>query len=226
MRDIVLVVEDDSDFRDVLREVLEAHGFRVFEAGTASEAEEIRVQMPPAAILLDLGLPDGDANSYITHVRKRSATPVIVLSARSDEIDKVKALDDGADDYITKPFHKDELLARVRAAIRRMETPSKRDVLLNGPFRIVRDRQQVWRDDVQVRVTPIEFRLLARLAEDAGNVVPHHTLLDDVWGPGNGDRVHYLRVHMGALRRKLETNPERPRWLVTEPGIGYRMSDG
>lgn len=226
MKDIVLLVEDDREFRGLLRDVLVTEGFRVFEAGTATEAEEMRVQVPPAAILIDLGLPDGDANAYISHVKQRSSTPVIVVSGRADEVDKVKALDDGADDYITKPFRQNELLARLRGAIRRTSTRTRpRTVLVSGPFRIDLERHEVWRETAQVRLTPVEFRLLARLAEDAGNVVPHRRLLADVWGPAAAHQVQYLRVHMGALRRKLEAHPERPRWLLTEPGVGYRIAD-
>lgn len=223
----VLVVEDDVSLREFLRDTLVTNGFRVVEAGSAAEAEEMRVQNRPAAILLDLGLPDGDGGGYLTHVRSRARTPVIVLSARDGEADKVNALDGGADDYVTKPFRVSELLARLRVALRRIVAPGAHasPILASGPFRIDRERHQVHCDGVPVRLTPIEFRLLVRLAEEAGAVVPHRRLLADLWGPGKVEQVHYLRVHIGALRRKLEVDPIRPRWLTTEPGIGYCLRD-
>jgi len=223
----VLVIEDDREVRQFLYDALVEHNFRVVEAATAAQGEELAVQSRPDAILLDLGLPDRDGLELLCKLRERAATPVIVLSARDSDGDKVSALDAGADDYLTKPFSAVELLARIRVALRHargqvlVDEPS----LSVGPIVIDQARHEVSVDDVRIHLTPIEFRLLVQLARRAGKVMTHRQLLESVWGVEKGKQTHYLRVHMQALRRKIERDPSRPRWLATEPGIGYRMRD-
>ncbi len=223
----VLIVEDELPMRRFLRSALNTHGFRVVEATTVREAEQLLTSSPPAAILLDLGLPDGDGLTLLRTLREWSTTPVIVLSARDRENDKVTALDAGADDYLTKPFGTSELLARIRVALRhaRGRAVPEDPVTVIGPIRIDNARHEVTVDSKPVHLTPIEFRLLSLLARHAGKVLTHRQLLHDVWGPRNTQQSQYLRVHMAALRRKLETDPARPRWLTTEAGVGYRLRD-
>lgn len=227
MTETVLVIEDDAELRSFLSDTLSKHGFRVVEACTAAQAEEVATQIRPVAILLDLGLPDRDGLGLLPRLRARSATPIIVLSARDGDDDKVTALDAGADDYLTKPFSTSELLARIRVALRHARGASAAEdpVMLVGPIRIDQARHEVSVDGSPVRLTPIEFRLLGQLARHAGKVMTHRQLLEEVWGPGKESETHYLRVHMAALRRKIEHDPARPRWLTTEPGVGYRLRD-
>jgi two-component system, OmpR family, KDP operon response regulator KdpE len=227
MTETVLVIEDDAELRSFLSDTLSKHGFRVVEACTAAQAEEVATQIRPVAILLDLGLPDRDGQGLLPRLRARSPTPIIVLSARDGDDDKVTALDAGADDYLTKPFSTSELLARIRVALRHARGASAAEdpVMLVGPIRIDQARHEVSVDGSPVRLTPIEFRLLGQLARHAGKVMTHRQLLEEVWGPGKESETHYLRVHMAALRRKIEHDPARPRWLTTEPGVGYRLRD-
>ena len=226
--DLVLVVEDEVPMRRFLSQALSVQGYRVAEAATLGDAHVRALELRPAAILLDLGLPDGDGLTLITQLREWSTAPIVVLSARDREGDKVTALDAGADDYLTKPFGTSELLARIRVALRHARATPIGDgdpVIEIGPFRIDRARHEVARDGEPVHLTPIEFKLLALLAHHAGKVMTHRQLLLAVWGPRNAQHAHYLRVHVGALRRKLERDPARPRWLATEPGVGYRLRD-
>jgi two-component system, OmpR family, KDP operon response regulator KdpE len=225
--DLVLVVEDERGMRKFLSSALSSHGFRVAEAASIAQAERLATESHPAAVLLDLGLPDGDGMDLLRKLRTWSTIPVIVLSARDRENDKVVALDAGADDYVTKPFGTNELLARIRVALRHARGQSVQDdpVIAIGPIRIDQARHHVSVDDEAVHLTPIEFRILVTLARNAGKVITHRQLLQDVWGPRSEDQTHYLRVHMAALRRKLEADPARPRWLTTELGVGYRMCD-
>ena len=225
--DTVVIIEDEVPMRRFLRAALVTHGFRVVEAGTLAEAEQVITEAPPAAILLDLGLPDGDGLDLLRRVREWCAAPVIVLSARDREDDKVTALDAGADDYLTKPFGTSELLARIRVALRhaRAQGGATDPVVTIGPITIDHARHEVTVDGAIVHLTPIEFRLLALLARHAGKVMTHRQLLHELWGPRSTQHTHYLRVHMAALRRKLEADPARPRWLATEPGVGYRLRD-
>jgi two-component system KDP operon response regulator KdpE len=179
----------------------------------------------PTLILLDLGLPDGDGIDLVRKLRSWTSTPIIVLSARGREDDKVAALDAGADDYLTKPFGVAELLARIRAALRRARGGSAETFLQVGPLRIDEVRYEVTLDGAPVRLTPTEYKLLVLLARHAGRVLTQSHLLREVWGPNAVEQGHYLRVHMASLRRKLEVDPARPQWLITEPGIGYRLRD-
>ena len=223
----VLVVDDDPHVRRFLRTALSGHGYIVLEAATVAEAVSSIANKRPTIVLLDLGLPDGDGLAVLRVLRADSRVPVIVLSARGQEGDKVAALDAGADDYLTKPFGAGELMARIRVALRHFvaaegETP---DVLEVGPIRIDRPRHEVTVDGVAVHLTPIEFNLLVELARQPGRVLTHTQLLREVWGPGAVEQNHYLRVHVAALRRKLERDPARPKWLVTEAGVGYRLRD-
>jgi two-component system KDP operon response regulator KdpE len=220
----ILVVDDDSVLQRTLRINLRARGDEVLLAGTGTQALELFFAEQPELVILDLGLPDLDGVEVLRRLRKRSAVPVIVLSARQEADDKVEALDEGADDYVSKPFSIDELLARVRAAVRRTTTeqaaPSTIEV--DG---LVLDfaANRAVRDGVAVHLTPTEWRMLAELARHDGRVVSHEDLLRAVWGPNYGRERQYLRVFANQLRRKLEADPARPRHLITEPGLGYRL---
>ena len=215
----VLVVEDDRSMRKYLRGALEAHNYAVTEAGSLAEANTATAAQSFAAVLLDLGLPDGDGLTLVRAMRAAASTiPVIVISARQREDDKVDALDAGANDYLTKPFGTRELLARIRVALRHATQPASDDPVIRiGPFVLVNG-------DV-VHLTPIEFGILALLARHAGKVITHGQLLSEIWGPRGKEQTHYLRVHVAALRRKVEQDPTRPRWLTTEQGVGYRLRD-
>ena len=224
----VLIVEDELAMRRFLRAALTGHGMDVVEVGTKADGARAAATDAPALLLLDLGLPDGDGVDLVRSLREWSQVPIIVISARGREADKVSALDAGADDYLTKPFGVGELLARIRVALRhaRAAGAGPADPVIEvGPIRIDESRHEVAVEGTPVHLTPIEFRLLARLAHHAGKVLTHRQLLREVWGPGAAEQTHYLRVHMAALRRKIERDPARPHWLVTEPGIGYRLRD-
>lgn len=224
----LLIVEDDEAVRRFLRTVLAGQGHAVVEATTIASAIEHLRRSKPDAILLDLGLPDGDGMRVLAALAPdEPRVPVIVLSARGQEGDKVIALDGGADDYLTKPFGTGELMARIRAVMRRgpARAGTTPDVLEVGPIRIDRPRHEVTVEGRLVHLTPIEFALLVELASNAGRVVTHRQLLRGVWGPDAVETSHFLRVHIAALRRKIERDPAQPRWLVTEAGIGYRLRD-
>ena len=222
---ILLVVEDEPQLRRYLRATLSAHGFRMEEAADGTAGLHLAAALRPAAVLLDLGLPDFDGLEVLRRLREWSQVPVIILSARGQEDDKIRALDGGADDYLTKPFGTGELLARIRAALRRvgpggpMEDPRLGwgEVSFDAAAREVRLRGDL------VHLTPNEFDLLAALARHAGKVLTHRQLLKEVWGGVAGAQSHYLRVYMAQLRRKLEADPARPKHLVTELGVGYRL---
>jgi two-component system KDP operon response regulator KdpE len=207
---------------------LEGHGFRVIEAGTLAEGHARAVQDVPALVILDLGLPDGDGIDLVHKLREWSRMPIIVISARGREEDKVAALDAGADDYLTKPFGAAELHARIRVALRHARAggaTGQDPVITIGPIRLDQDRHEVSVDGTTVHLTPIEYKLLLLLARHAGKVLTHRQLLRDVWGPNAVEHLHYVRVHMASLRRKIEKAPARPQWLLTEPGVGYRLRD-
>jgi two-component system KDP operon response regulator KdpE len=224
---LVLAVEDEPQMRRFLRASLTSHGFQVVEVGSAKDAIAAATSGSPEVILLDLGLPDEDGVALTRRFREWSRTPIIVISARGREADKVEALDAGADDYLTKPFGVNELLARIRVALRhsRQAAGAPDPVVEIGPLRIDFARREVTFRGRDVHLTPIEYRLLAVLAQNAGRVLTHGQLLRDVWGQGHADQAQYLRVYMAQLRRKVETDPARPKLLVTEPGVGYRLRD-
>ena len=223
---VVLVIEDEPQIRRFLRATLSAHGYRLVEAATAQEGLMHAATRQPEIVILDLGLPDLDGLELTRQLREWSAMPIIVLSARGQESDKVAALDAGADDYLTKPFGVGELLARMRVALRHTARTAQEPgeaVFTVGDLRIDMARRQVFVANQEVHLTPIEYKLLTTLVRYAGKVVTHHQLLREVWGPGASSETHYLRVYMGQLRHKLEANPTRPRYLVTESGVGYRL---
>lgn len=222
---VVVMVEDEKQIRRFVRTALESEGIRMFEAQTGRQGLTEAATRKPDLVILDLGLPDLDGVAFIRELRTWSALPVIVLSARTDEVDKIEALDAGADDYLTKPFGVGELLARVRAALRRRATGAKGEsVVTFGVVRVDLANRTVMRAGTQIHLTPIEFRLLAVLAGNAGKVITHRQLLREVWGPSHVEHSHYLRIYMAQLRHKLEDDPARPRHLLTETGVGYRLS--
>jgi two-component system, OmpR family, KDP operon response regulator KdpE len=224
----VLIVEDDPQMRRFLRATLTANHYRVLEACNAAEAVLLATSHNPALLLLDLGLPDADGLELTRRIREWSTTPIIVISARGREADKVDALDAGADDYLTKPFGVGELLARMRVALRHAQRASGATVqtaLEFGTLRIDFTRREVSRGGAEVHLTPTEYRLLALLAQNAGKVLTHRQILNHVWGPNHGDHTHYVRVHMAELRKKIEEEPTRPKLIATEPGVGYRLRD-
>ena len=226
---IVLVVEDEPAMRRFIRASLASNGFRVIEATTAAEALSLAPSHNPEVILLDLGLPDGDGLDLTRRFREWTQVPILVISARGREDDKVTVLDAGADDYVTKPFGVNELLARIRAALRRaaqVQGGEGDQVIDLGPLQIDVVRRRVTVEGKEVHLTPIEYRLLALLARHRGKVLTHRQILREVWGPGHAEETSYLRVYMLQLRRKLERDPARPAILLTEPGVGYRLRGG
>jgi two-component system KDP operon response regulator KdpE len=222
----VLIVEDEQEIRRFLRVSLTANGFRVIEADTGEKGVMQAKSYLPDLMILDLGLPDLDGMDVILRVRSWSKVPVIVLSAREHERDKIAALDAGADDYLTKPFGIGELLARVRVALRRpaRATGDEAPVITVGPLEIDLGAHQVRVNNEPVHLTPIEFRLLAALSLNAGKVLTHRQLLTEAWGPDRLDETHSLRVYMARLRDKLEADSTCPRYILTEPGVGYRLA--
>lgn len=222
---LVLLIEDEPQMRRYLRAALESHDYRLVEATTSREGLAQATGRNPDIILLDLGLPDGDGIDLARRIREWASTPIIVISARGKEQDKVAALDAGADDYLTKPFGTDELLARLRVAWRhtaRMAAPDE-PVFSVGELRIDLAARQVFVAGAEVHLTPTEYKLLTTLVRNAGKVVTHRLLLKEVWGPNAIEHTHYLRVYMTQLRHKLERDPTRPRYLQTEAGVGYRL---
>lgn len=222
----LLVIEDEPEIRRFLRASLPAHGYRLFEATTGRDGLAEAKARNPDLILLDLGLPDMDGAEVIRQVREWTATPIIVLSARDQERVKVAALDLGADDYVTKPFGLNELLARLRTALRHARRPddgSTAALFTAGDVTVDLERRLVRRKDQAIRLTATEYKLLAALIKHAGKVLTHRQLLKEVWGPLHVEEAHYLRVYMRQLRNKLEANPAHPRHLVTEVGVGYRL---
>jgi two-component system, OmpR family, KDP operon response regulator KdpE len=218
----VLVVDDEPQIVRALKVILRGAGYATQQAETKQEALDAVAVRPPDAMVLDLILPDGSGVEVCEEVRRWSGLPIIVLSAVGDEREKVRALDAGADDYITKPFGTDELLARLRAALRRIGDESEPRVLI-GDLEIDLEARQVSSDGELVHLTPIEFDLLRVLARHRGKLVTHRQLLREIWGPGFETETHYLRVHVAHIRGKIEPEPSRPRYLLTEPGVGYRL---
>jgi len=222
---VVLVVDDETEVMRFLRVTLDAQGYRVIEAGTGRQALVEAATRSPDIILLDLGLPDIDGVEVARRVREWSAVPIIVLSARGQERDKVEALDAGADDYLTKPFGVGELMARMRVSLRhaaRLGSGAGEAVFEVGRLRVDLAARRVWVGEEEVRLTRTQFNLLAALVKHAGRVVTHRQLLREVWGPG-ATEPHYVRAYMGQLRHKLEADPAQPRYLLTETGVGYRL---
>ena len=220
-----LLVEDEPHIRRFVRSALEAEGWQVFEAETMQRGLIDAGTRKPELIVLDLGLPDGNGVDFIRDVRKWSAVPIIVLSARTNEADKIGALDAGADDYLTKPFGVGELLARVRATLRRNRKSGSGDdgVLKFGDVVVDLKVRRVTKAGHHVHLTPTEYRLLAVLVAHAGRVVTNPHLLRAVWGPSNTENGHYLRIYLGHLRHKLEDDPAQPKYLITETAVGYRL---
>lgn len=230
---LVLVVEDEPQMRKFIRASLCSHGYRVLEAERGTEAVAMLTSHHPDILLLDLGLPDGDGIDLTKQIREWSRVPIIVISARGREEDKVAALDAGAGDYLTKPFGVNELLARIRVALRHAQTHDLRgDGTVSDPqsftfgeLHIDLLRREVSRGGVSLHLTPIEYKVLVLLARNAGKVLTHRHILREVWGPAYATHTHYVRVHMNELRKKIEPEPARPKLLVTEPGVGYRLRD-
>jgi two-component system KDP operon response regulator KdpE len=225
-KELILLIEDEPQMRRFLRITLQSQGYRLTEAATGQEGLAQAAARNPDLILLDLGLPDLDGLEVTQKLREWTRTPIIVLSAREQERDKVRALDAGADDYLTKPFNAGELLARIRVALRhaaKQDTDQNEPVFILYNLRVDLAQRRVYRDDKEVHLTPIEYKLLTVLIRHAGKVITHRELLKKVWGPAQEDEVQYLRVHMTHLRHKLESDPARPRFLINEPGIGYRL---
>ena len=220
----VLVVEDEPVIRRFVRAALEEDGCRVVEAALATQGLAQAASLKPALILLDLGLPDRDGVDFIGDLRTWSAVPVVVLSARSAEAEKIAALDAGADDYVTKPFGVGELLARVRAALRRRPRAEDENAVFEfGDVRVDHVQRLVERAHEPVHLTPIEYRLLSLMLINAGRVMTHRQLLKEIWGPSHVESSHYLRIYVSNLRQKLEADPAQPRHILTETGVGYRF---
>jgi two-component system KDP operon response regulator KdpE len=221
----ILVVDDEPQIVRALKVILRGAGYSTEQAESKEEALNAVSVHPPDAMVLDLVLPDGSGVDVCTEVRSWTSLPIIVLSAVGDEREKVRALDAGADDYITKPFGTDELLARLRAALRRVSEDGGEPTVDLGDLVIDLAARTVARNGAGVHLTPIEFNLLRVLALHRGKLVTHRQLLHQVWGPGYEEETHYLRVHVAHIRSKIESEPSRPRHLITEPGIGYRLRD-
>jgi two-component system KDP operon response regulator KdpE len=225
-RPLVLVIEDEAPLMRFLRATLPGQGYRLIEASTGQQGLVEASTRAPDLVLLDLGLPDLDGVEVTRRLRGWSKTPIIVLSARGQESDKIESLDAGADDYLTKPFGTGELLARMRVALRnaaRSAAAGGEPVFQTGALRVDLGARRVFVGGREVRLTRTEYLLLTTLVKNAGKVVTHRQLLREVWGPGAAERSHYVRVYMGQLRHKLEEDPARPRHLLTETGVGYRL---
>ena len=223
---LILLIEDEPQMRRFLRITLQSHGYRLAEAATGQEGIMEAATRNPDVVLLDLGLPDLDGIEVVRRLRDWSEVPIVVLSAREQEQDKIRALDAGADDYLTKPFGAGELLARIRVALRHkaiLQTGQKESTFVLDNLRVDLAKREVFLNDREVHLTPIEYRLLTVLIKYAGKVVTHSQLLKEVWGSPYANQTQYLRVYMAQLRHKLEADPARPRFLTNEPGVGYRL---
>ena len=224
---VVVLIEDELQIRRFLRATLSGQGYRLFEATTGADGLIEVASRQPDVVIIDLGLPDMDGLEVIRRVREWTTVPVIVLSARGQERDKVTALDAGADDYVSKPFGAGELLARIRVALRHTAGASHEgdeSAFKVGELEVDQLRRHVTIRGAEIKLTPIEYKLLTTLVRHAGKVVTHQQLLREVWGPTHDDQAHYVRVYMAHLRHKLEAEPARPRYLLTEPGVGYRLT--
>ncbi|MCK9388698.1 MAG: two-component system response regulator KdpE [Sulfuritalea sp.] len=224
LRPHVILIEDEATIRRFVRLALEAEGCEVFEAAGLQRGLIEAGTRRPDLVVLDLGLPDGDGVDFIRELRAWSTIPVIVLSARAEEAEKVRALDAGADDYLTKPFGTAELAARVRAHLRRRGVAADPSAVISfGGVKVDLAKRTVEKDGAPLHLTPIEYRLLTSLLASPGCVLTHRQLLKTVWGPSHAEDAHYVRVYMGALRKKIEADPARPRHILTETGVGYRF---
>ena len=223
----ILVVDDEPAILATMAPLLRSQGYEVVTALSGRAAIDAAERDHPDLVVLDLGLPDIEGVEVCRTIRRDQAVPIIVLSARGAERDKVAALDAGADDYVTKPFGTEELLARIRAALRRTEpsTAAAAPTIVVGNLTIDRERRRVVRGDVEIRLTPKEFELLVLLAQQSGRVVTHRSILKAIWGPHSVDQPEHLRVLVGALRKKIEPDPSRPQYVLTEPWVGYRFND-
>jgi len=222
----ILVVDDEPQIRRFLRTSLDAHSYEVIEAVNGQEAIKRASTEKPEVIVLDLGLPDLDGLEVIKRIREWSAVPIIVLTARNREPDKIEALDQGADDYLTKPFGMGELMARIRTALRhRVQSTGAQPVFKFGTVVVDLVKRIVTRDGEELKLSPREYDLLRVLVQHAGRVLTHQQILREVWGPAHVEDTQYLRVYIGQLRQKLEANPEAPHYLITEPGVGYRLKE-
>jgi two-component system KDP operon response regulator KdpE len=222
----VLIIDDEVQIRRLLRVTLEANGYRVHEAAQGQEGLAEAAQWNPDVIILDLGLPDMNGLTVLSRLREWSRAPVLVLSVQEGDVDKVTALDNGADDYMTKPFSTAELLARLRVVQRRAQPIADNAVFRSGDLEVDLAGRVVRRKGQEIKMTPTEYSLLRLLVRNAGKVVTHRQILKEVWGPAYGDQTHYLRVYVAHLREKLEADPGRPELLITEPGVGYRLAAG
>src|SRR3954467_15070370 len=221
-----LVVDDEPAILRLLKPVLEANNYQFISAGTVAESIKCIATHSPDIVVLDLGLPDGDGKDVIRHVRPRPDVPIVILSARDREAEKIEALDLGADDFVNKPFGVGELLARMRTALRhRLQRGAQPPVLRTADLEIDSVRHRVMRAEVEVKLTPKEFELLSFLARHVGKVVTHRKILTAVWGPAHGTDPQYLRVYIGQLRQKIERDAGDPRIIITEPGVGYRIAE-
>jgi two-component system KDP operon response regulator KdpE len=223
-RPTALVVDDEPQMRRLLTVTLEASSYRVIAAETGQEALILAAQHRPDIVLLDLGLPDLDGQTVLQRLREWSAAPIIILSVKDAQAEKIAALDHGADDYVTKPFHAGELLARMRAALRHGKAADDEAVFKLGDLVVDLASRRVTRRGEEVKLTATEYSLLRLFVRHAGKVLTHQQILREVWGPGHEDRTHYLRVYMAHLREKLEQDPSQPALFLTESGIGYRFS--
>ena len=221
----ILIIEDEQPIRRFLRASLSNEGYRVTEAPSGMQGLQMATAQPPDLVILDLGLPDLDGQDVLQRLREWCTAPIIILSARDQEPQKIKALDHGADDYVTKPFGTGELLARMRTALRHAHRTSPEETSVTiGDLRVDLAARVVKRGDELVHLTPIEYKLLVTMIKQAGKVLTHRFLLREVWGPQDSQENHYLRVFVASLRRKLEDDPARPRYIVTEQGVGYRFA--
>lgn len=219
----ILIVDDESQIRRFLRVALTGHGYVVKEVGTGKEGLDAVATFSPDVVVLDLGLPDVDGLEVVRQLREWSKVPVIILSVKEQETDKIAALDSGADDYVTKPFGMGELLARIRAAMRHITGADEQPVLQFDDWTIDLVHRRIMVEDNEIKLTLTEYEIVRNLAINAGKVVTHRALLRAVWGPTYENEVQYLRVYIGQIRRKLERDPSRPKHIITEPGVGYRL---
>ena len=222
----ILVIDDEPQIRRLLRVSLAAHGYEVEECKTGQEGINRAAIVKPDLILLDLGLPDIDGKDVVVAIREWSKVPIIILTARDQENEKIEALDAGADDYVTKPFSMGELLARLRVALRHAITTDNAPIITCGDLVIDLVGRHVMRGDREIKLTPTEYEILKVLAQNIGKVLTHKYLLKTVWGTAYNEDTHYIRVYIGQLRRKVETNPAQPEYIITESGVGYRLMTG